>query len=94
MMSEHKSRLDGKRRIKPGKGLKRKSPKSWPFPMDLFNVVDDFTGEGLGIARAHIQPGKPQQIANVERFNRTVWRLRLSQFNFATITDIQDVATN
>jgi len=109
----------------------------------LFNVLDDFNREGLGIevdlslpsARViraldqiiewrgrpkaircdngpeylsgalqewsarkniridYIQPGKPQQNAYVERFNRTVRYDWLSQTLFGSIEEVQDAAT-
>jgi len=109
----------------------------------LFNVLDDFNREGLGIevdlslpaprviraleqiiewrGRPHaircdngpeyissalqewatkrsirldyIQPGKPQQNAYVERFNRTVRYDWLSQTMFGSIQEVQDAAT-
>jgi putative transposase len=109
----------------------------------LFNVLDDFNREGLGIevdlslpaarviraldqiiewrGRPHaircdngpeyissalqewatkrsiridyIQPGKPQQNAYVERFNRTVRYDWLSQTLFESIAEVQDAAT-
>lgn len=109
----------------------------------LFNVLDDFNREGLGIevdlslpsARViraldqiiewrgrpkaircdngpeylsgalqewsarkniridYIQPGKPQQNAYVERFNRTVRYDWLSQTLFSSIEEVQDAAT-
>jgi putative transposase len=110
----------------------------------LFNVLDDFNREGLGIevdlslpsARViraldqiiewrgqpkaircdngpeylsgalqewssrkniridYIQPGKPQQNAYVERFNRTVRYDWLSQTLFGSIEEVQDAATH
>lgn len=42
----------------------------------------------------HIQPGKPQQNAYVERYNRTVRHEWLSQYIFRTIKEVQDVATD
>lgn len=109
----------------------------------LFNVIDDFNREGLGIeadfslpslrvTRAldriiewrgkprvlrcdngpefisqqmeawaaqrqirleYIQPGKPQQNAYVERYNRTVRYSWLSQYLFESIEEAQDYAT-
>jgi putative transposase len=109
----------------------------------LFNVLDDFNREGLGIevdfslpalrivraldqliewrgkpralrcdngpelvsqelrawAERHrvelqfIQPGKPQQNAYVERYNRTVRYSWLSQYLFDSIEEVQDYAT-
>ncbi len=49
--------------------------------------------EGRGIAIQHIQPGKPQQNAYVERYNRTVRHEWLDQYMFATIEEVQDYAT-
>lgn len=41
----------------------------------------------------YIQPGKPQQNAYVERYNRTVRTDWLSQYLFASIAEAQDAAT-
>jgi putative transposase len=46
-----------------------------------------------GIRIDYIQPGKPQQNAYVERFNRTVRYDWLSQTLFASIEEVQDAAT-
>jgi putative transposase len=46
-----------------------------------------------GIAIQHIQPGKPQQNAYIERYNRTVRHEWLDQYMFATIKEVQDYAT-
>ena len=46
-----------------------------------------------GIEIAHIQPGKPQQNAYVERFNRTVRYEWLSQYYWSSIEEVQDFAT-
>ncbi len=46
-----------------------------------------------GIRLEFIQPGKPQQNAYVERFNRTVRYDWLSQHLFDTISDVQEAAT-
>ena len=46
-----------------------------------------------GITIQHIQPGKPQQNAYVERYNRTVRHEWLDQYLFATIEEVQDYAT-
>ena len=109
----------------------------------LFNVIDDFNREGLGIEVdfslpservirsldriiewrgkpgaircdngpeyisgtllawadrhairiEHIQPGKPQQNAYVERYNRTVRYDWLAHYLFDTIDEVQDFAT-
>ncbi|WP_417460440.1 IS3 family transposase [Kordiimonas sp.] len=46
-----------------------------------------------GIGLQFIQPGKPQQNAYVERFNRTVRHDWLNQYIFATIAEVQAAAT-
>ena len=46
-----------------------------------------------GIRMEYIQPGKPQQNAYVERFNRTVRYEWLAQYCFDAITEVQDFAT-
>ena len=46
-----------------------------------------------GIRIDYIQPGKPQQNAYVERFNRTVRYDWLSQTLFGSIEEVQDSAT-
>jgi putative transposase len=49
--------------------------------------------ETRGIAIQHIQPGKPQQNAYIERYNRTFRHEWLDQYMFATIKEVQDYAT-
>ena len=49
--------------------------------------------EKHGITLQYIQPGKPQQNAYVERYNRTVRTDWLSQYLFESIADVQDTAT-
>lgn len=49
--------------------------------------------EARGIAIQHIQPGKPQQNAYIERYNRTVRHEWLGQYLFADIKEVQDTAT-
>ena len=46
-----------------------------------------------GITILHIQPGKPQQNAYIERYNRTVRHEWLDQYMFANIEEVQDYAT-
>ncbi|MBO9981199.1 IS3 family transposase, partial [Xanthomonas phaseoli pv. dieffenbachiae] len=46
-----------------------------------------------GIRVEHIQPGKPQQNAYVERYNRTIRYAWLAQTLFDTIDQVQDKAT-
>ena len=50
--------------------------------------------ETRGIAIQHIQPGKPQQNAYIERYNRTVRHEWLDQHMFTTIKEVQDYATD
>ncbi|CCG41131.1 transposase [Magnetospirillum molischianum DSM 120] len=49
--------------------------------------------ETHGIGLQHIQPGKPQQNAYVERYNRTVRHEWMGQILFETIAEVQDHAT-
>jgi putative transposase len=49
--------------------------------------------EHRGIAIQHIQPGKPQQNAYIERYNRTVRHEWLNQYIFRTIKEVRDTAT-
>ncbi len=46
-----------------------------------------------GIRLDYIQPGKPQQNAYVERYNRTVRYDWLNQYLFESIAEVQDAAT-
>ncbi len=112
-------------------------------PFRLFNMLDDFNREGLGIEAdfslpgdrvvrsleriiewrgkpkaircdngpeyistavkqwaeeqcirlEYIQPGKPQQNAYIERYNRTVRDAWLSQYLFSSIDEVRDFAT-
>ena len=48
--------------------------------------------EDRGIAIQHIQPGKPQQNAYIERYNRTVRHEWLDQYMFATIKELEPPA--
>ena len=47
-----------------------------------------------GIRLDHIQPGKPQQNAYIERYNRTVRYDWLSHYLFESIGEVQDYATD
>jgi putative transposase len=49
--------------------------------------------EKRGITIQHIQPGQPQQNANVERYNRTVRHEWLDQYIIESIEEAQDQAT-
>ena len=46
-----------------------------------------------GIRIEYLQPGKPQQNAYIERYNRTVRYGLLNQYLFKNLEDIQDSAT-
>jgi len=41
----------------------------------------------------YIQPGKPQQNAYIERYNRTVRYDWLNQYEFESLSDMQDFST-
>lgn len=41
----------------------------------------------------YIQPGKPQQNAYVERYNRAVRHERLDLYTFETIEEVQEIVT-
>ena len=49
--------------------------------------------ENRGITLAYIQPGKPQQNAYVERYNRTVRHEWLDLYIFESIEEAQQIAT-
>ncbi len=49
--------------------------------------------EKTGINLMYIQPGKPQQNAYIERYNRTVRTEWLGRYHFESIEDVQDHAT-
>lgn len=49
--------------------------------------------ENRGIQLEYIQPGKPQQNAYVERYNKTVRYDWLSQYLFDTLEEVQEFAT-
>jgi len=49
--------------------------------------------QNRGIAIHYIQPGKPQQNAYIERYNRTVRQEWLGQFIFNTIEEVREHAT-
>ena len=46
-----------------------------------------------GIRLEYIQPGKPQQNAYAERFNRTVRYESLSHYYWSDLAEVQDFAT-
>jgi putative transposase len=49
--------------------------------------------EQQGIRIEHIQPGKPQQNAYVERYNRTVRYAWLARTLFDSVEQVQNMAT-
>ncbi len=49
--------------------------------------------EKRNVRLEYIQPGKPQQNAYIERYNRTVRDEWLGQYIFVTIEEAQDQAT-
>lgn len=54
---------------------------------------DDELAEKQGIALTYIQPGKPQQNAHVERYNRTVRHEWLDLYILETVEEVQQIAT-
>ena len=70
-----------------------------PFVIRVDNGPEYVSGklmewaENQGIALHYIQPGKPQQNAYVERYNRTVRHEWLDQYIIDTIEEAQEFAT-
>jgi putative transposase len=70
-----------------------------PFAIRVDNGPEYVSGklmgwaETQGIALSHIQPGKPQQNAYLERYNRTVRHERLDQYIIESIEEAQEFAT-
>jgi putative transposase len=70
-----------------------------PFAIRVDNGPEYVSGklmewaETQGIALCHIQPGKPQQNAYVERYNRTVRHEWLDQHTIESIEEAQEFAT-
>ena len=61
-------------------------------PEYISQLLTDWA-KAQGITLTYIQPGKPQQNAYVERYNRTVRCDWLNQHLFDSIADVQDFAT-
>jgi len=83
-------------RIKPRKRLVREQPEplAVPYaPNEIWSM--DFMHDQLADGRSirFIQPGKPQQNAYIERYNRTVRYDWLAHHLFDSVSDIQDFAT-
>lgn len=57
------------------------------------NQIIEWRGKPQSIVIQHIQPGKPQQNADIERYNRTVRHEWLAQNIFETIEEAQEQAT-
>lgn len=70
-----------------------------PVTIRVDNGPEYISGKLMAWAEKHsiqleyIQPGKPQQNAYIERFNRTVRGEWLGQYIFETIEEAQDLAT-
>ena len=62
-------------------------------PENISETVRRWADE-WGIRFEYIQPGKPQQNAYVERFNRTVRYDWLSHYLFESIEEVQNYATD
>ncbi|WP_442220865.1 IS3 family transposase [Rhizobium sp. 2YAF20] len=71
-----------------------------PFAIRVDNGPEYVSGklmewaENQGIALNHIQPGKPQQNAYVERYNRTLRHEWLDQYIIESIEEAQEFATH
>jgi putative transposase len=61
-------------------------------PENISQTIQRWAQE-RGIRIEYIQPGKPQQNAYVERFNRTVRYEWLSQYCWSSVEEVQDFAT-
>lgn len=61
-------------------------------PENVSGAIQNWAKEA-GIAFRYIQPGKPQQNAYVERFNRTVRYEWLSQYYWRDLDEVRDYAT-
>ena len=61
-------------------------------PQSISGTTQNWAKE-WGIRFEYIQPGKPQQNAYVERFNRRVRYEWLSQYYWSSIEEVQEFAT-
>jgi putative transposase len=61
-------------------------------PENISGAIQNWASEA-GIAFQYIQPGKPQQSAYIERFNRTVSYEWLSQYYWGDLDEVRDFAT-
>ena len=82
-------------RIRSRKRIQREKPKRLRCdngPEFISQDLEKWTDKH-DIQLEFIQPGKPQQNAYVERYNRTVRYSWLSQYLFDSIKEVQDYAT-
>jgi len=70
-------------------GIPLSSFTTW---LDISSKILEWV-EKRGIRPDHIQPGKPQQNAYIERYNRTVRYDWLAQYLFDTIEEVQEYAS-
>ncbi len=61
-------------------------------PENISGLMQEWA-EKMGIELQYIQPGKPQQNAYIERFNRTVRYEWLSQYYWNDLDEVRDFAT-
>jgi len=61
-------------------------------PENISGVIQAWAQQA-GITLQYIQPGKPQQNAYIERFNRTVRYEWLSQYYWKDLDEVRDFAT-
>ena len=61
---------------------------------EYISVAVQTWAQEWGIRLEFIQPGKPQQNAYVERFNRTVRYEWLSQYYWGSLEEVQNFATD
>ena len=61
-------------------------------PENISGLMQEWA-EKMGIELQYIQPGKPQQNAYIERFNRTVRYEWLSQYYWKDLDEVRDFAT-
>ena len=80
--------------MQPGNSLNK--PPNCPIKRDQLKYISGKLlawAEKLQISICHIQPGKPQQNAYVERYNRTVRHEWLDQNIIGSIEEAQNYAT-